>query len=142
MDHHGRYDLHELLRQYAEERLQETADETEGVYQRHSRYMLSFLGHKEKDLEGKQQKEALEEIQREIDNVRAAWQWAVEHKREEEIAGAAHALWFFYDTRGWYTEGEQAFRAPAEALGMNGSEEKKEPFLGNCWRVMGDSVFP
>lgn len=141
MTHNGRYDLHELLRQYAEERLRESTDRAEAVYEQHGRYFLTFLGHKEKQLEGSQQGEAFEEIQREIDNVRVAWRWAVEHRRQAEIAKASHALWFFYDTRGRYQEGEQAFLAAAKALGMNGPDEEKGAVLGKLLACYGGFCF-
>jgi predicted ATPase/DNA-binding CsgD family transcriptional regulator len=119
MDNRGRYDFHELLRQYAKEKLHESSDELHAVRKRHCRYFTAYLSRREKVLEGKGQKSALEEIQGEIDNIRAAWAWAVQEKWESEIGQACHALWFFYDTRSWYGEAAQSFGAAASALGMD-----------------------
>ena len=141
LDHDGRYDLHELLGQYAEERLREAAGGLEEVCDQHTRYFAALLAQKQNALEGRGQKEAFDEIQREIDNIRAAWQWATEHKREAEIAQACHALWFFYDTRSWYQEGERAFRAAAEALGINEWDEGKSAVLGKIMACYGGFCF-
>jgi predicted ATPase/DNA-binding CsgD family transcriptional regulator len=141
MDASGRYDLHELLKQYADERLNETAGELKNVCEWHCRYFTAFLAQKEKDLEEGQQKEALEDIQSEIDNIRAAWQWGIEHKREAELDKACRALWFFYDTRSWYREGEQAFRAAAEALSINDVDEEKTVVLGKILTCYGSFCF-
>lgn len=141
MHHDGRYDLHELLRQYAEERLRETAGELEEVREQHGLFFAAFLAQKQTVLEGRGQKAAFKEIEREIDNIRAAWQWALAHKREVEIAKACHAIWYFYDTRGWYQEGEQAFQTAAEALGINDTGEDKSAVLGKVMACYGGFCF-
>jgi hypothetical protein len=39
----GRYDMHELVRQYADERLRESPDERDQVYARHCGYFVALL---------------------------------------------------------------------------------------------------
>jgi DNA-binding CsgD family transcriptional regulator/tetratricopeptide (TPR) repeat protein len=141
MDQNGRYDLHELLRQYAEEHLSEISGEIKEARHRHCQYYMTFLAQKEKQLEGAQQIDALADIEREIDNIRAAWQWGVEHKDAVEIGKGCHALWFFYDTHSWYQEGEQSFRAAAEALGLNDEHEEKSIVLGEILASYGALCF-
>lgn len=99
LDNKGRYDFHELLRQYAEERLHESSEDLHAARKRHCHYFTAYLGSIERSLAGKRQKITLGEIHREIDNIRAAWTWAVQQKWEPAIDQACHALWFFYDTR-------------------------------------------
>lgn len=114
-DPSGHYDLHELVRQYAEEQLDASADESASARQRHCTFYMTFLQRQWGDLLGSKPKDALQSIEKEIQNVRAAWNWAVEHQLDSEIAKGLDSLWFFYDTRGWYREGEQAF---AKAIAM------------------------
>jgi hypothetical protein len=60
------------------------------------------------------QQRALEEIREEIENVRAAWRWAVKHGKLERIGRMAEALWLFYEMQGWSVEGEETFRKATE----------------------------
>jgi predicted ATPase len=72
----GRYDLHEVVRQYA---LAQLADggHLEAVRDRHCDYYLRLLGEREKDLRSAALREALRELTDEIENVRTAWSRAI-----------------------------------------------------------------
>ena len=72
-----RYDLHELLRQYAEVKLAE-ANMTETVHDAHMNCYANFMRNLEDDLKGGRQVEALNEIEVDLDNVINGWVWAVE----------------------------------------------------------------
>ena len=71
-----RYEIHELLRQYAEEELEQTG-EVESTRDAHCHYYLQALAEREADIKGRRQIEALEEINADFENVRAAWNCAV-----------------------------------------------------------------
>ena len=68
-----RYHLHELLRQFAAEKLQAVPEEEEKTQADHSRYYLAFVGGREAALKGGGQRVALAEIAQERENIRAAW---------------------------------------------------------------------
>jgi tetratricopeptide (TPR) repeat protein len=72
----GRYDLHELLRQFAAEKLDAEPGAEERVRDRHSAFYLALLQRKEPELKGPQQLTALDEIEREFENMRGAYSWA------------------------------------------------------------------
>jgi len=118
----GRYDLHELLRQYVAELLNASADECSQTHDRHGVYYAEFLGQQWNDLQGDKPKEALVAIERELKNVRASWNWAVENRKEAEIDRALDSFWFFFDTRCRYQEGEEALERAAIALRMDHPE--------------------
>jgi predicted ATPase len=67
-----RYDLHELLRQFAAEKLQAEPGAEERVRDRHSAFYLTLLQRKEAEVKGPQQLTALDEIEREFETVRGA----------------------------------------------------------------------
>jgi DNA-binding CsgD family transcriptional regulator len=115
-DGDGRYRMHELLRQYGAEKLAQVAEEQEAVRATHARYYLRFLEERTEALRGGRQVEALTEIEAERENVRLAWDWAVNRRETERIAAAAEPLNLFYDIRGRYMEGIRAFDAAREAL--------------------------
>ncbi|MBE7468341.1 MAG: tetratricopeptide repeat protein [Anaerolineales bacterium] len=100
----GRYDLHELLRQYAAARLSEEPEELQAVQERHSGYFMDFLWRQTEPLKGGRQSQAMAEMKPEIDNIRLAWNWAVARGRVTEIGRSALGWSIFYDIQGRYHE--------------------------------------
>lgn len=109
----GGYEIHELLRQYAAEKLEGCADEA--VKNRFAAYFLDFIRVREKLLVGPTQQSILREISRELENVRAAWHWAVQQGDWAKISDALGVLEYF-DMRGLAFEGADFFGAAVEKL--------------------------
>jgi predicted ATPase/transcriptional regulator with XRE-family HTH domain len=101
----GRYDLHELIRQFAVGQSDERPDEQAASQARHGLYYLTFFGQADARLRSSAQREALAELTAEMDNIRVAWDWAVAHGEFTLIEQALRTLAMFYDTRGWFQEG-------------------------------------
>jgi predicted ATPase len=116
----GRYDMHELVRQYAAEKLRAAPEESQAAGERHCRYFLAFLQERERHLRGARLGEAGAEIAADIDNIRAAWRWAIAHARLAEIGGCMEALHLFYFARSWFQEGHEAFREAGVGLASAG----------------------
>jgi predicted ATPase/DNA-binding SARP family transcriptional activator len=112
----GRYEIHELLRQYGEDRLRETELEREVVLERHRDYFIGFLADREAQLESREQESALKEIEAEFANLRAAWQRAVEQRDVTSLSRAAHGFWLFHEITGRYQEGDAAITEAVTAL--------------------------
>jgi predicted ATPase/Tfp pilus assembly protein PilF len=96
----GRYSLHELLRHYAARKM--TDPVANG--RRHSRFYLNFLHAQEGRLYSPDQIAILDAIQAELDDILAAWQWAVDHEDEEGLHRGLHSLTFFYFRRSRFQE--------------------------------------
>ena len=91
-----RYDIHELLRQYARQQLVTAGAEVE-TQAAHARHYLQLLHDCEPRLAGAGQLEAIHQIEADFENIRAAWQWVVEM---DDYALIDHALdglfrWFW-----------------------------------------------
>jgi predicted ATPase/DNA-binding SARP family transcriptional activator len=113
----GRYELHELLRQYGAEKLAEDSAQEAVVRDRHSAYYCAALQSREKDLKGPRLQQALAEIEADSENVRAAWRWAVAQGQVKWLEQALEALCLSYRRRqGRYEEAETACRIAAEKL--------------------------
>ncbi len=119
----GRFFLHELLRQYAEERLRAEPEAAEQTYGAHRNFYLGFLAAQHEPITGGNQRKALTVIGRELDNIRAAWRSAVAAGDIEALSRGAHTLSVFYDFRARYREalgmledGLRAMRAAAPSL--------------------------
>ena len=112
----GRYGMHELLRQYAEEKLREAPGEEEAARERLCAYYIAFLQEKDGQLDGEEIGQALRAIGEEIENVRVGWAWAVRRGKLEEIEQGVDALLRFYEARGWFQEGRETCREAIERL--------------------------
>jgi len=113
----GRYEMHQLLRQFAQEKL--TAVEAKAIHHQHAHYFADFLQQREIELQGERQMEALTEISRVMEDVRAAWQWGVEQGDKTAVSKSLQSLFLFYQMRSWPQEGETAF---TEALAVFGDD--------------------
>jgi len=116
----ARFEMHELLRQYATEKLDRGPEVAKAVRDRHCATYCSALQRWETELKGPRQRAAMAEMEAEIDNARAAWEWAVEGLPEraqvERLGQAMDGLGLFYGRRDRHQEGESTFRLAAERL--------------------------
>jgi predicted ATPase/DNA-binding CsgD family transcriptional regulator len=112
----GRYDIHELLRQYGEEHLNATPDRREAICDRHSAFYADFLNRQTERLHSSERNAAMSDIDAEIDNVRAAWHWMVEKRKASELRQAAYSFEIFLGTRNRPQEGMDLFRQAVDAL--------------------------
>jgi len=124
----GRYEVHELLRRYAAERLDESSTASEATHERHCAYYAAALQGWGADLKGARQQAAPAGMDAEIENARAAWNWAVEQGQLQRLDRMIERLCRFYAWRGRLQEGEAACRAAAERLAA--------PASGDCLRVL------
>ncbi len=108
-DRRGRYEMHELIRQFALTELQANPETFQAVQQRHSAYYLHFLTDRTEAIKGDGQTAVLAEIAAEIDNIRLAWRQALTDQNEADLEPAITAFWLFSEFRGVLHEGETAF---------------------------------
>ncbi|MCL4862442.1 MAG: GNAT family N-acetyltransferase, partial [Caldilineaceae bacterium] len=101
----GRYQMHELLRQFAAEQLAADPAEQSATRGRHAAYFLAYLTQREPLLMGKEQSHALAEIGAEIANILAGWQQAVAHLDLAALEPAVDALYRYYWIHGRAQEG-------------------------------------
>ena len=100
----GRYDLHELLRQFAEEKLRE-ADEFAATQDRHLDYFVTWAEEANRRLRGAEQMRWYQPIETEHDNLRAVLRWGTSGQRAETGLRLANSLWWFWFRRGYWHEG-------------------------------------
>lgn len=110
-----RFAVHELLRQFAEEKL-DSAGQGESIRDAHSHYYLEAVAQREADLKGRRQLEALEEIEVDLDNVRAAWAWSIEQQDERAIDRAQEGISLFFFMRSRNQEGWSLFQQALQGL--------------------------
>jgi DNA-binding SARP family transcriptional activator/predicted ATPase len=108
----GRYDFHELVRQFAARQL--TADELAAVEAQHSHFYLTYVAMREQRMARHEPRQAAAEIQSEIDNVRQAWGWAARQQILHDLDASAFTLWQFYYFTGFWSEGAGVFQLAAD----------------------------
>ncbi len=110
----NRYAIHELLRQFGAEKLAQDSNLETDIRDRHSAYFCQALADKTDDLKGGRQKEAMLEIRADLENMHAAWDWAVVHKYLAQLYKAASTLGNFFWRSGRGLEGEVLFHSAAD----------------------------
>jgi predicted ATPase/DNA-binding SARP family transcriptional activator len=108
-DSEGRYEIHELLRQFAAEQLDQVPEERARIAERHSEFYLAFVAARERRLARDEPQQAAAEIKHDIDNIRLAWTWAASQGHEAAIERSATGIWQFYLFTGLLPEGEMLF---------------------------------
>ncbi len=102
----GRYEIHELLRQYARDKLIEAGEEIQ-IRNRHLTYFLSLAEEAEPMLRRAEQVAWLGRLETEHDNLRAALKWAATDEQLEDglrLAGALARFWYLH---GYWSEGRE-----------------------------------
>lgn len=102
----GRYDLHELTRQFAAEKLQSAGQEA-AARQLHFDACLALAKKLDARLHGANGISAYARLEQEQDNLRAALRWGLEASPANAVLRLVNHLFFFWLRRGYWREGEQ-----------------------------------
>lgn len=113
---HGRYDMHDLLRQYCADKLSQQPAEKLEINNLHCSYFTPRLAQWHVALGGVLQGQALSEMEAELENLQASWEWAVNQKDLDALEQGVDGLCMFYFRRARFTEGIEACRGAVDAL--------------------------
>ena len=125
-DGEDRYTIHELLRQYAAERLIADPNWARQAHDRHSQVYAEAVQSWDLALRGKGQKEALQAFAIDIDNVRAAWRHVVEAGATSSIEQMLDGVYSFYEWRSRYETGLTSCRQAIDQISEHSSEHDSE----------------
>lgn len=110
----GRCSLHPLIRQFAGERLD--ALSRRGAIARHAAWFHRFLADVERDYQSRGPK-ALDAIDVDLENCRAAWRWAVSEAANDALATSATTLFRYFEIRGRALEGLELLGEATAVIG-------------------------
>ncbi len=99
----SRFSMLEPIREYALERLEASGD-LELVSERHARASLALAQELQPELNGDRQREALDRLELEHANLRAAIDWADAHADPDCALGIPIAIWRMWQRRGYLRE--------------------------------------
>ena len=98
------FQIHELLRQYAAEKLAADTSLWRQAHNRHALYYARFLTFQATAMKGREQQEAFTAVGKAFDNIRAAWRWLTEQGQFETVVQQMlPAIFRYCETRlrGW-----------------------------------------
>ncbi len=119
-----RYTIHELLRKYGEEQLA-LAGKTEAAQRLHSTYYANFMQERLIQVKGQRQRPALQEIEHDFENVRAALYWLAQQREVASIDKMLETLFLFCDFRGRFTECRRMLEAILEHFAPQATPEQE-----------------
>ena len=120
-------EVHELLRQYAQEQLEKTPEASISAQEAHAAYYAEFMQQRWEHLKGNRQMLALAEIEADIENVRAAWRYYLDQRNAAQMWKFINGLWHVYWIRWWNHAGMELFAEAARAL--QGEEDEESAAL-------------
>jgi predicted ATPase/DNA-binding SARP family transcriptional activator len=112
----GRYDLHELLKQYAAEKLAGDPSEHQALVTAHYRYYFGLLVSLNEQLKGPEPHLGLRAIAAETGNLQVAWANAIRARDWRALRQVVIPLYFFHQLSGSHREAVSAFTALVDAL--------------------------
>ncbi len=111
-----RFEIHELLRQYGFEKLQENLVNYQNLITRYAEYYCNKLGGWNEDLKTGKQRQAMGKISADFENIRYAWQIAVYFERPDLIETSFEGLILYLIQRVRYDDGVALFELAANNL--------------------------
>lgn len=122
----GRYDLHELVRQFALAKLADDAEQMHIAQEQHSLYYLRLLREQGLRLQTRHQKEAVADLTGDMDNIRSAWDWSIATHEFIRLYQVSARLMHLCEVRNWFQEGDTTFRKTANAMQASGQRADLE----------------
>ena len=106
----GRYDIHELLRQFAAKELADFTDQEAAVRKLHSAYYCTFLQQHTQNWHTARQLDTLSTVTAEVDNAQTAWDWAVSQNDWPNLLRATDSWASYHIMCGRFTDGEALWK--------------------------------
>ena len=110
----NRYGLHELVRQFAAEKL--SAADADAIRQAHATYYLALVAKNEHQLVSENALVTTKLISADLPNITRAWRWAVKHSAFEQLGATVTGLTHFYRLTARLSEGDQLYVETLAAL--------------------------
>ena len=111
-----RFWMLQTIREYAAERLRAAPEIETATRHAHAVYFSAYAQGLRDQLQGPDREHALEELESEIGNLRAAWRFWVRHADLEQLYLLLDGLWALHDAKGWYHAAIELTRDMLEVL--------------------------
>ena len=133
----SRMEIHELLRQYAQEHLENLPDTNESTKGAYAAYFAEFMQDRWSQIRGSRQIPALREIAADIENVRAAWGYYLREQNASQLRKFLHVLWMVYWVRGWTRAAIDLFSGAVKVLPQSGGDPEVQAVRSGAMGHLG-----
>ena len=100
----GRYDLHEMVRQFTDSKLR-ASGRWEEAHENHANYYLDFLTEQGNCFERGEQSASLDQVELELKNIKSAWDWMLNNNKFDRLLPELEILYQFFNIRSRFLEG-------------------------------------
>jgi len=136
-----RYELHEIIRQYAMVHLSGEGEDEVKTRDRHADHYLGRLRDRESALRSSALLPTLRELLGDYDNGRIAWDWAISRQFTNAIAPAVRSLGCLFELVGWLSAGIRAMQMAIEVGLANPADPMWRQIVGECLAQQGLLLF-
>jgi predicted ATPase/Tfp pilus assembly protein PilF len=131
----GRFEMHELLRHYAAEKLVDSRETK--TYARHCEFFARWMAEKKVRLHESEQADFGEDLE----NIRHALHWALEERKFEQVGRLIGSLAMYYSNKGRYIETEEMLEQVIQVTqGEPASDSTNEHVLGKALSCQGQAA--
>jgi predicted ATPase/DNA-binding CsgD family transcriptional regulator len=111
----GHYHIHELLRQFAESKIEDAA-ELRRLRGLHRDYFAAYLENRTQSLIRGKHLELIQDVKAELENIRIAWAWAIQSGETDAIRKSVNVYYHYCQFQSRYQEGMQALEDAIHCL--------------------------
>lgn len=135
------YQIDELTRQYAEEKLNQSPEFAQ-IRDAHMRYYIAALAKRTRQLYTHEQRDMIHGIEADMNNLRTAWFRAVKYARFTELSEAVATLALYFDMVGQYDEAEEVLAPAIESVSGQPQTDQRDAALAylHMWRSILQST--
>lgn len=126
----GRFEIHELLRQYGAEKLDADPAASRAAHDVHAGYYADLMESRWDHLRDSRQLAALEEIDADIENIRTAWRYSIRKFDVSRLWQFVHSIRLVYTIRGWSYAGLELFSEAVRATTKAQEGEELQALTG------------
>src|SRR5690606_2116508 len=85
-------------------------------HQAHAAFFANFMAERWSRMKDHRQRVTVQEVEADIDNVRAAWKYCIQVKDVTLLNKFLHTLWAVHDIRGWYLAAIELFEQGIQVM--------------------------
>jgi len=126
----GRYDLHEVIRQYALDCLNEDPSRCFETRDSHCHYYLHLSTEYEQKLKSASQQAAVHDMAIEFDNMRAAWDWGIRREKYDLLGRTVRSFGWYFEVSGLIYDGIDHMEQLVQSLTAVPRSSQMEQALG------------
>ena len=97
-----RFSMLLMIKEFAESKLAESPEREAAARRSHADYFCRLVGGTGERLHSADRQAALDDLERELGNLRTAWDYWVAQDGVEQIFGMIEGMWALHESRGWY----------------------------------------